>query len=257
MDTFGPDENNGLLKASAEKIQPNPYSPVKPGVVYNTMIIPLLNYKVAGAIWYQGEGNTDAPGTYDSLLITMIAAWRKAWNSELPFYYVQIAPYTYGTKDIGALLREAQTKALRFPHTGMIVSNDLVNDTTNVHPKNKHDIGYRLADWALAENYNQRGIIYKSPKYKNMIIDKNKVVISFEDPAGLMSHDQTVHSIFIAGNDKIFYPADAKLAHDQLIVWSNKVKLPVAVRYAFSNAGIGNLQNAAGLPVCPFRTDNW
>jgi sialate O-acetylesterase len=251
-------DSNARLKEAALNIYPNQWCPVKPGCVYNTMIAPLLNYKIAGATWYQGESNTETAGTYDLLLKTMIASWRNAWHTEIPFYFVQIAPFSYGKKDIGALLREAQTKVMEYPYTGMVVTNDLVTDTTDIHPKNKRDVGYRLANWALAETYHQQGIDYKSPQFKNMDVKKDKAVISFDNAmAGIVSKDKMIKSIFIAGADKMFYPAEAKIDHDKLIVWSNQVKQPVAVRYAFSNAGIGNLEAKGGLPVCPFRTDDW
>ncbi len=251
-------DSNEILREAASKMKPNPWSPVKPGVVYNTMIAPLVDYKIAGAIWYQGEANTDAPHSYYSLLTTMIRSWRNAWHTDMPFYFVQIAPYVYGKTDNAALLRESQSRVQDYPHTGMIVINDLVTDTNDIHPKNKHEVGYRLANWALAETYGQPGIHYKSPQYKNMSLQKDKVIIGFDNlPGALVSKDKIISAIYIAGSDHIFYPAEAKIDHDKLIVWSKEVKQPLAVRYAFSSAGIGNLQSDDGLPVCPFRTDNW
>ncbi|MEJ7740361.1 MAG: sialate O-acetylesterase [Chitinophagaceae bacterium] len=132
------------------------------------------NFSIAGAIWYQGEGNTAAPYTYGKLLTTMIDSWRKAWNKNIPFYYVQIAPFTYGDNFDGSIIREQQTKAMMHDNVRMVVTTDLVDDTTDIHPKNKHDVGYRLANWALAETYHKQGIVYKSPVYKSIDVQKRQ-----------------------------------------------------------------------------------
>jgi sialate O-acetylesterase len=222
------------------------------------MLAPLFNYSIAGAIWYQGEGNTIAPATYSKLFNTMIDSWRKAWNKNLPFYYVQIAPFTYGTTNSGNLIREQQAKSLQHNNVGMAVISDLVDDTTDIHPKNKHDVGYRLANLALVGTYHKQGILASSPLYKNIEIKKDKAIISFDNaPDGLIAKDKKINALVIAGADKIFYPADAKIDGDKLIVWSKSVKQPVAVRFSFSNAAIGNLFSKEGLPVGPFRTDDW
>ena len=250
--------NNAELKAAGDKLEEYPWWPKKPGLTYNGMLAPMFNYSVAGAIWYQGEGNTGIPFTYSHLLTTMIDSWRKAWNKNLPFYYVQIAPFTYGTTNQGNLIREQQTNALQHNNVGMAVITDLVDDTTDIHPKYKHEVGYRLAGWALAETYHKTGFSYKSPLYKNMEIKKDKAIVSFDNvPTGLMSKDKKINAVQVAGADKVFYPADAKIEGDKLIVSNKMVKQPVAVRFSYSNAAIGNLFSKEGLPVCPFRTDDW
>jgi len=250
--------NDPELKASAEKQQPYDWWPKTPGATFNGMLTPVTNFSIAGAIWYQGEGNTIAPYTYGKLLTTMIDSWRKAWNKNIPFYYVQIAPFTYENNFIGSIIREQQTKAMMHDNVGMAVITDLVDDTTDIHPKNKHEVGYRLANWALAETYHQPGIVYKSPIYKSIDVEKDKAIISFDNvPTGLMSKDNNITALYIAGADKVFYPAMAKVENAKLIVWSKQVAQPVAVRFSFSNAGIGNLFSKEGLPVAPFRTDDW
>jgi sialate O-acetylesterase len=250
--------NNAELKASGDKLEEYAWWPKKPGLTYNGMLAPIFNYSIAGAIWYQGEGNTDAPYTYSHLFTTMIDSWRKAWNKNLPFYYVQIAPFTYGTTNQGNLIREQQTKTLQHGNVGMAVVTDLVDDTADIHPKNKHEVGYRLAGWALADTYHKTGFVYKSPFYKNIEIKKDKAIISFDNvPAGLMAKDKKINAVQIAGADKIFYPADAKIDNDKLVVSSKAVKQPIAVRFSYSNAAVGNLFSKEGLPVCPFRTDDW
>ena len=247
-----------IIKQDASKIIPTPYCPVEPGVVYNAMIYPLVNYTMQGVIWYQGEANTDHPVSYSKVFTTMINAWRNDWKKQMPFYYVQIAPYAYGDNVNGAVLREQQTKAMKLPNTGMVVIPDLVNDTANIHPQDKKDVGIRLGNWALAKTYNRNDIVYASPMYKYMKIENGKAVISFDfNSSGLMSTDSNITEVYIADSDKIFYPASASIDTGKLTVWSDKVKNPVAVRYAFRNAAIGNLFSKDGLPVAPFRTDHW
>ena len=250
--------SDSALKTAAAKQQPYDGWPYEPGAAFNGMIAPISNYDIAGAIWYQGEGNTIAPDTYSKLLTTMIGTWRKAWNKELPFYYVQIAPYSYGNKYISSIIREQQTKAMAYTNVGMAVITDLVDNIKDIHPKNKHTVGDRLANWALAETYHKQGLLYKSPMYKSMEVQKEKAIISFNNaPTGLMAKDKVVSEIYIAGTDKIFYAGTAKIDNNKLIVTSPKVPQPVAVRFAFSNTAMANLFSKEGLPVNSFRTDDW
>ena len=250
--------SDSALKTAAAKQQPYDWWPYEPGAAFNGMIAPISNYDIAGAIWYQGEGNTIAPDTYSKLLTTMIGTWRKAWNKELPFYYVQIAPYSYGNKYISSIIREQQTKAMAYTNVGMAVITDLVDNIKDIHPKNKHIVGDRLANWALGETYHKQGLLYKSPMYKSMEVQKEKAIISFNNaPNGLMAKDKVVSEIYIAGTDKIFYAGTAKIDNNKLIVTSSKVPQPVAVRFAFSNTAMANLFSKEGLPVNSFRTDDW
>jgi sialate O-acetylesterase len=250
--------SDAVLKAAAAKLKPSNGWPIAPGCLYNTMVAPLLNYNIAGSIWYQGESNTGTAASYSALLDTMISAWRASWGKNLPFYLVQIAPFKYGNNYNGALLEEQQAKVMAYPNTGMVVTNDLVTDTADIHPKDKHDVGYRLAGWALAETYHLQGIVYKSPTYKNLVVEKDKAIISFDNAeSGLTAKSKAIGEVLIAGDDKIFYPAEAKIEGSKLIVSSKQVKQPVAVRYAFGNTALATLFNTDGLPVVPFRTDDW
>jgi sialate O-acetylesterase len=244
------------LSDAAKKLTPSGNWPITPGYTYNGMIAPLTDYSIAGAIWYQGESNTGTASTYHPLFSSMIQAWRKKWKKEFPFYYVQLAPYAYGNKNIAALLREAQTKTLQLPHTGMAVINDLPVDTSDIHPKDKRSVGYRLANIALADIYN-RNIPAKSPLYKSMTVDKNQIILSSNNASTLTQQGKTVTGFFIAGNDGSFYPAQAKIVGNTVVVWNEQVPQPAAVRYAFSNTAIGNVFSREGLPLAPFRTDNW
>ena len=245
------------LKEAALKQNVSAGWPINPGYAFNGMIAPLTNYNIAGTIWYQGESNTKTPGTYEKLFSSMITAWRKKWSKDFPFYFVQIAPFTYGTKTEAALLREAQLKTTSLANTGMVVITDLVDDVHDIHPKNKYDVGLRLANLALQKNYG-KNIYAESPFYKNIEVLKDKAIVTFNHvDGGLKLKGEKINELFIAGDDQIFYPAEGKINDGKLIVWSKKVKTPVAVRYAFSNAAIGNLFDNQGLPVSPFRTDSW
>ncbi len=251
-------EGDEQLKAAEAKQQPADGWPYRAGSCYNGMIAPIANFSVAGAIWYQGEGNTVAPLTYERLLTTMIASWRQAWALPLPFYLVQIAPFKYGVPYQGAAIREQEARVTRVQNTGMVVISDLVTDTSDIHPKNKHDVGFRLANWALTDTYHQHGITYKNPAFERMEIKGDKVIITCSDaPAGLMLKGKMAEELVIAGDDKLFWPAQAHIEGNKLIVSAAAVRKPVAVRYQFDNAGIGNIYGKEGLPLAPFRTDDW
>ncbi|MCW3082295.1 sialate O-acetylesterase [Segetibacter sp.] len=249
--------SDDTLRESAHKQAPQRGWPFWPGLTYNAMIAPVTNYNIAGALWYQGEGNTVAPNSYGRLLTSMIKSWRRAWDKEFPFYYVQIGPFTYGSKS-GSIIQEQQTRVLAVANTGMVVITDLVPDTTNIHPPLKREVGERLSNWALAKTYHKTGIAYASPLYKSMDVKGNKATISFEyADEGLMVKGPGSAQLYIAGIDKAFYPAELRISGNKLIVWSDKVAVPVAVRFSFSSAAVGNLFSKSGLPVTPFRTDNW
>jgi sialate O-acetylesterase len=251
--------NDAELKQAAAKLNPAAWWPVVPGLTYNAMIYPLTSFPIAGAIWYQGESNTNTSASYQKLFTTMIGAWRKAWQKEFPFYYVQIAPFKYGNKNIGALLQEQQTKTLAYPRTGMVVITDLVDNIKDIHPKNKKDVAERLANWALADTYQKTIAAYKSPLFKNLEINKDKVILFFDNaPNGFMiKGNGKATEFYIAGADKNFIPAEVKLEKDRIIVYNKQIKDPLAIRFAFSNTAMSNLFSKESLPVCPFRTDNW
>lgn len=252
-------EKNEPLRASAAKLNSTqPWSPVKPGVVFNSMINPLIPFPIAGAIWYQGESNTAAPSTYKDLMEKLISEWRKQFQSDLPFYYVQIAPYSGYSGESGTLLREQQVKMLEIPKTGMVVISDLVDDVKDIHPQFKKPVGERLANVALAGTYNKQGIVYQSPLYKSMKVEKNKIRILFDNAnPGLQAKGGDLTEFMIAGEDKKFYPAKARIDKGTVVVTAKEVKKPVAVRFAWGNASIPNLFSKEGLPVPSFRTDSW
>ncbi|MES2371471.1 MAG: sialate O-acetylesterase [Bacteroidota bacterium] len=231
-------------------------------VLYNAMIHPIEGYGINGAIWYQGESNRSNAKEYDRLMQEMVASWRKLWQmGDWPFYYVQIAPYVYTERDVRGLapaLREAQEKALSLiPNSGMVVTMDIGMEKT-IHPPDKSTVSRRLAYLALANRYGKKGISFASPSYKSMRVTDTAVYVNFQNtPNGLMTTATALSAFEIAGEDRIFYPAKAKISGNGVMIENGAVKKPVAVRYGFKDFITGDLFNTEGLPVAPFRTDQW
>lgn len=250
--------SNDELVAANKKLGESEHWPKTPGVVYNAMIHPLMPFVIAGAIWYQGEGNTAAPLAYKDLMQQLIEGWRSGFHKEFPFYYVQIAPFDYGDVETGTLIREQQVKMLEIPATGMVVISDHVEDVKDIHPRYKKPVGERLANLALTETYGKTGIPSKSPIYNHMAVEKKKIRIWFDNaPNGLISKGKEVTEFLIAGEDGKFVPARAKIDGSTVVVSSRDVKKPVAVRFGWPNNSIPNLYSKEGLPVSCFRTDDW
>jgi sialate O-acetylesterase len=241
----------------------------KPTLLYNAMIHPFKNYSIKGFLWYQGESNRKNAGFYKDYMHTLVNSWRTQWQQdELPFYFVQIAPYGYekyrDTRGLYAnLIREAQSFAAKeISNSGVVITTD-VGKCDEIHPPEKYIIAKRLANWALAKQYSFKDMPYRSPEYKSMKVKRNKAMISF-DFFGTNKENRKINSkrefqnFVIAGADKIFYPAEVKVKKNKkLIVYSDKVKNPVAVRYGFVDCLEGSLFSNSGLPVSPFRTDDW
>jgi len=233
----------------------------QPTCLFNGMISPIIGFGIKGFLWYQGENNVlNHPSDYDKLMQSMVQEWRILWQRDtLPFYYVQIAPYKYLTdRDSVPILQERQQKAQNeIPHSGMVVSIDKGNEFT-VHPPDKTTISKRLLYWALGDTYQKKGIAYESPLYKDMKKEGNAINISFTNTShGFTSHDQPINGFEIAGADRIFHPANATIYKNTIQVKSDEISDPIAVRYAFKDWVVGNLYNTEGLPIAPFRTDNW
>ncbi|MCG6915487.1 sialate O-acetylesterase [bacterium BMS3Abin03] len=235
----------------------------KPTGLYNAMIAPLLNYKIKGVIWYQGESNAERPKEYLSLFSTMIKDWRTNWNEgNFPFLFVQLPNFmetkSEPSESNWALLREAQLKTLSLPNAGMVVAID-IGEWNDIHPLDKKDVGYRFALAAEKLAYGDN-IVYSGPIYKSMKIDGNKIILSFTHTgSGLIAKgDNKLKYFAIAGNNKKFVWANAKIENNKVVVWNDKVKNPVAVRYAWADNPDGaNLYNKEGLPASPFRTDDF
>jgi sialate O-acetylesterase len=253
---------------SRQALQANPaLQPLAKGeasCLYNGMIAPLIPYAIRGAIWYQGESNVVAAYRYRTLFPAMIANWRADWGQgNFPFFFVQIAPFNYhkawGVNAAAcAELWEAQRMTLdASPHTGMAVTTD-ITDLNDIHPKNKQEVGRRLALWALAKVYGRK-LVYSGPLYKSMAVEENKIRLQFNHcGAGLKSRDgKPLGDFTIAGADQKFVPAEAAIDGDMIVVRSDKVAKPVAVRFAWRDDATPNLCNREGLPASPFRTDKW
>jgi len=246
---------NDYYQKPKVSIEISAYTPTS---LYNAMIHPLIPYSIRGVIWYQGESNTSNPKQYAKLFPLMIKNWRDDWQlGEFPFYYTQIAPYDYGDVTHSELLRESQLKSLYVPNTGMAVTLDIGNPQ-NIHPGNKKDVGERLAFWALAKTYSQKNN-YSGPLYKSMKIQKDKIILTFDlVKSGLVIKELNGENNFlVAGKDRIFKKTKVRIVKNKLIVSSDEVKSPVAVRYAFTNTSEATLFNKEGLPASSFRTDDW
>ena len=238
-----------------------------PAALYNVRVNPFIPYAIRGAIWYQGESNVSKPEQYQKLFPAMIQQWREAWEQgDFPFYYVQIAPFAYKNPS-AAFLREAQLMTMTEPNTGMVVTMDL-GDPKNIHPLQKKPVGERLALWALAKDYpttqlSTGGVasqlIYSGPQYTKSTIEGETMRLHFKHIGrGLASRDEKPLTHFsIAGADNIFVEANAVIQGDTIVVSSDIVSLPVAVRFAFESADMPNLMNRDGLPASSFRTDHY
>jgi len=233
----------------------------QPTALYNAMIAPLINYSVKGFLWYQGEANTGRAEEYAKLQPAQIIDWRNKWKrGELPFLYVQLPgfmDYNYLPSESNwAKLRESQLSALSVPNTAMVVAIDL-GEWNDIHPDNKKDVGERLALAALKLTYNEN-IVHSGPIYQSSATEGNKIIISFTNTgSGLTTTDgEELGEFAIAGSDKKFVWAKAKIEGNNVMVWHDSILNPVYVRYAWADNPVNpNLYNREGLPASPFRTD--
>jgi sialate O-acetylesterase len=253
-------------------------NPNRASVLYNGMIAPVVPFAAKGAIWYQGESNAGRAEQYRKLLPAMIQSWREAWgNPQFAFHIVQLANFQNPPKEPGesdwAELREAQWLTAQQPHNGIALAIDLADreDPTitdpkkkansgprDIHPRNKQDVGRRLALVALARTYGKSDVAHSGPVYDSMKVDGNKARITFKFADGLAAKGgDSVQGFQIAGEDKAWHWAEAKIDGDGVTVWSDKVSKPAAVRYNWAINPQGNLYNKADLPAAPFRTDDW
>ncbi|MES2454123.1 MAG: sialate O-acetylesterase [Bacteroidota bacterium] len=237
----------------------------RPFLLYNALIHPLCNLSIKGFCWYQGEGNRTERDTYTLATQSLIKSWRSSFaQGDLPFYYVQVAPFFYDKEDPllndYAFFREAQEKVAEINNTGMVVSMD-VGESKDLHPKNKGPLGERLARTALNRTYGLDTVAYLGPKFKYMEVRGKQVIVYFEEQSvgtGLTTNNKKAPEFFrIAGAEGVFYNAKATIQGKTVVLVSDQVKHPIAVRYAFSNYPVTNLQNASGLPAIPFRSDQW
>ncbi len=253
------------IKLKLGKLPPGPNvpnGPNRPTVLFNGMISPIIPYAMRGAIWYQGESNASRAHQYRTLFKTHINDWRKLWDQgDFPFLFVQLANFMAvkpkPEDDAWAELREAQLMTLSLPNTGMAVAID-IGEAKDIHPKNKQEVGRRLALNALNLVY-KKDIVHSGPIYKSMTTEGNKIHLSFEQVNGGLKtpNNKKLKGFAIAGSDKKFRWAKAEIKGENVVVWNQKIANPVAVRYAWAANPVCNLYNKSGLPASPFRTDSW
>lgn len=241
-------------------VGPNDY----PTLLYNAMISPIIPFTIQGALWYQGESNAGRAFQYRKAFPLMITDWRKRWGlGDFPFYFVQLSSFNQnnGTSNAGsewAELREAQSLTLALPNTGMAVTTD-IGDSNDIHPRNKRDVGNRLAAIALGNAYGKQ-MVFRGPVYKSFSVTGAEARVEFSNSGRLTTPDKYgyLRGFEVAGEDKKFFPAKAFIQGDRVMVYSEQVSKPVAVRYCWMDDALeGNLFNDAGFPAEPFRTDNW
>ncbi len=227
-----------------------------PSTLYNAMIFPLMPYNLRGAIWYQGESNTNQPELYKKVFPMMINNWRSEWKNQFSFYFTQIAPYRYAEGTNSQLLREAQFESMYIPKTGMAVTLDIGN-IDNIHPGNKKDVGERLALWALKKDYGKK-VVFSGPVYKSAKVVNTEMHLFFDHSDFMKIGMRDGKTNFqIAGEDKIFKDANVIVHKNKLAVSSPDVKNPKAVRYCWSDITEATLYGKTGLPASSFRTDDW
>lgn len=248
----------GLKNDLSERPEIQLMNPNIPTVLYNAMINPLVPYNIKGAIWYQGESNVGRDLQYRQLFPAMINDWRAKWNSEFPFYFVQIAPYTYDpnpSKQVSQRLREAQRLSLNTPKTGMVVTLDIGNPT-NIHPANKQDVGSRLAGLALANDYGF-SLVYSGPSVKKISQTNHKILVEFNHVgSGLMAAEDELTGFEIAGDDKIYKVAKAKIKGNTIELTAKGLTQPKYVRYAWRDDSMASLFNQEGLPASSFSSED-
>ena len=245
----------------AEPLEDRLFTGKIPTGLFNGGIAPLLNYQIKGVLWYQGESNTSRAFEHYDLFKLLIKDWRKNFQQgEFPFLFVQLPNFEEvnieNTRYDWAYFRESQLKALAIPNTGMAVTID-VGEFNDIHPRNKKDVGYRLALAAQKIAYKEKNIVHSGPIYKSMKIEGSKIILTFENVgSGLtVKNSEKLNCFEICGIDNEFYPAIAKIVNNTIVVSSDKVESPASVRYAWANNPEDvNLYNKEGLPASPFRT---
>ena len=228
------------------------------GGLFNGKIAPLIPYALRGILWYQGEANTNSSrgALYQNQLPLLVTDWRKCWGEELPFAWVQLPNFNRPGEG-WSLVREGMLKSLRLPKSGMAITVD-IGEATDIHPKNKQEVGRRLSLWALGAVYGVKVPAISGPLPSGHEIKNNTIIITFKHTnGGLVAKDGGLTGFLVAGEDKQWKTAQATITGDKVIVSSPEVAKPVAVRYAWASVAICNLFNGAGLPASPFRTDDW
>ena len=267
IETWIADTREAMETGAQLTLMPNNTHPLthqgRPTALYNGMVHPIIPYAIRGALWYQGESNLRDGMLYHEKMKALINGWRAVWNQgDFPFYFVQLAPFNYGGRNASPFflpqIWEAQAATLALPNTGMAVITDIGN-LRDIHPRNKQDVGRRLALWALAKDYGRDDVTYSGPLYKSMAVEGNTIRLTFDHVgSGLTSRDEKPLTWFqIAGEDKEFVEAKVTIDGDTVVVSSDAIANPVAVRFGWHQSAEPNFVNKEGLPASPFRTDAW
>jgi sialate O-acetylesterase len=245
-----------MIRESAALLKPVPWGPVEPGRTFNTMIYPLAPFRIAGALWYQGEANVINANQYARSLAALIASWRSLWGYDFPFYFAQIAPWAgYGTDNVsGAILRDQQRQVLNLmPKTGMIVLSD-IGDLQDIHPKNKRDVGKRFAAWALNKDYGYKDISFSGPLFKSWEVRKEKAIIHFDHTdGGLVARDGELREFEVLDASGKWNSVAAKVNGAVVEIDLKTVKEIKGVRFGYRNDSNPNLFNKAGFPASCFE----
>jgi sialate O-acetylesterase len=233
----------------------------QPAAIYNSSIFPVAPYALRGVLWYQGEGDADRPEYYSQALPALINDWRQLWGQPLAFAVVQLSNFKRPQREAinqgWSDFREAQLRGVQSVKNAGIVTTIDIGEAFNIHPKNKQEVGRRLALWALANVY-RKDLVWSGPIFRSMKIEGERIRISFDHAhGGLRTKGEGLKGFAIADVSKVFRFAQAKIEGDVVVVWSDKIREPVAVRYAWAENPICNLFNDADLPARPFRTDEW
>ena len=237
----------------SKRPQVKSYTQNSKSALFNGMIHPIIPYNIKGSIWYQGENNVSRFKEYETLFPAMIKDWRKKWSSDFPFYFVQIAPFE-NYNGLSSSLRNVQRKTLKVEKTGMVVTLD-IGEIDDIHPSNKHDVGYRLAGLALSNDYG-KPIVASGPLYENFEVSGNKLIVTFDFVgSGLTSYDKELAAFEIAGADKKYIKAKAYIENNKIYIYSSKIQNPKYARYAWKDTSVASLFNKEGLPASTFTTE--
>lgn len=240
------------LKEFSSKLPSQPWGPQKPNLIHNAMIYPLKNFPIAGVIWYQGESNTSNASSYQNTFSALIEDWRNQWKKDFPFYFVQIAPYNYGEGEAGVVVRNEQRKvSLSIPKTSMVVVSDIGN-IEDIHPKNKKDVGLRLADQALVKHYKAFNKVVDGPVLDFSEKDKNNILLHFKNGTNLKFTNED--KLFeVLGVDQKWTSVDAIIKGSTIQLKTKRIEEPIKVRFAWGNTTVSNLINKEGLPASSFE----